>query len=153
MRDSNGKSLIFYEKDIEDELQAEKKQKENQKQTITFGQLAESLASFYDVIYYVNIEDSSFVCYQTNDTYGNLEINNSGDDFYSESLETIPQMIHEQDCDLLSEFINKDNMISMMETHKDCSINYRMIVSGKAIILFQIFSTEPTKRCTKIKSN
>ena len=132
MRDSNSQYLIFYEKDIEDELQAEKKQKENQKQTITFGQLAESLASFYDVIYYVNIEDSSFVCYQPNDTYGNLEINNSGDDFYAESIKNIPLIIHEQDCDLLAEFINKDNMISMMETHKDCSINYRMIVSGKA---------------------
>ncbi len=70
MRESNGQYLIFYEKDIDDELKAEKKQKENQKQTITFGQIAESLASIYDVIYYINISDSSYLCYQTNDTYG-----------------------------------------------------------------------------------
>lgn len=56
MRESNGQYLIFYEKDIEDELNAEKAQKEKQKQTITFGQIAESLASNYDEIYYVDIE-------------------------------------------------------------------------------------------------
>ena len=132
MRESNDQYLIFYEKDIDDELKAEKMQKENQKQTITFGQIAESLASIYDVIYYINISDSSYVCYQTNDTYGNLEINSSGDDFYKESITNISQMIHEQDRDKLLEFVNKDNMISTMETHKDNSIIYRMIVTGKA---------------------
>ena len=132
MRENNSQYLIFYEKDIEDELQAEKKQKENQKKTITFTQIAESLASIYDVIYYINIADSSYVCYQTNGNYGQLEINKSGTDFYSESLLNIPLIIHEQDCEKLADFINKDNMISTMETHKECSINYRMVVSGKS---------------------
>lgn len=130
MRDSNSQYLIFYEKDIEDELMAEKKQKETQKQTITFSQIAESLASIYDVIYYVNIADSSFVCYQTNNIYGQLEINNSGSDFYGESMTNIPLVIHEQDREKLVEFISKDNMISTMESHRDCSITYRMLVSG-----------------------
>lgn len=131
MRDRNEKYLIFYEKDIEDELIAEKKQKENQKQTVTFSQIAESLASNYDVIYYINIADSSYLCYQANKTFGQLEVNKSGDDFYGESLLNIQKVIHEQDRKKLAEFIDKDNMISTMEKHKACSINYRMIVSDK----------------------
>ncbi|MCR4797327.1 MAG: GGDEF domain-containing protein, partial [Lachnospiraceae bacterium] len=70
MRESNGRYLIFYEKDIEDELNAEKAQKESQKKTVTFGQIAESLASNYDEIYYVDVADSSYVCYQVNNLYG-----------------------------------------------------------------------------------
>ncbi len=131
MRDRNEKYLIFYEKDIEDELIAEKKQKENQKQTVTFSQIAESLASNYDVIYYIDIADSSYICYQANKTFGQLEVNKSGDDFYGESLLNIQKVIHEQDRKRLAEFIDKDNMISTMEKHKACSINYRMIVSDK----------------------
>ena len=131
MQDSNGKYLIFYEKDIEDELNAEKVQKENQRQIITFGQIAESLASVYDVIYYVNIADSSYICYQINAIYGQLEVNRSGDDFFGESLITIPEIIHKQDCERVSTFIKKENLISVMEKHKDCSINYRLIVAGK----------------------
>lgn len=131
MRDKNSQYLIFYEKDINDELNAEKIQKENQKMTITFGQIAESLASNYDIIYYIDVSSSAYVCYQTNKTYGQLEINSTGDDFFKESLSRIPEIIHAQDRELLADFINKDGMISRLESHKDCSINYRMIVSGK----------------------
>ena len=130
MKSKNDRYIIFYEKDIEDELIAEKKQKEKQKQTITFGQIAESLASIYDVIYYIDIADSSYVCYQVNENFGQLEVNKSGDDFYGESQKNIQKVIHEQDREKLTDFVNKDNMISTMDNHKDCSITYRMIISG-----------------------
>ncbi len=131
MRDSNGQYLIFYEKDINDELAAEKNQKENQKKTITFGQIAESLASSYDEIYYVNVQDSSFVSYEVNNIFGQLEISKSGEDFFKESLENIPQIVHKHDCDSVAEFINRDNMISSLEIHKEHSIDYRIMVDGK----------------------
>ena len=82
MRTSDKKYLIFFVKDIEDELDAEKKQKESQKKTVTFTQIAEGLASNYDDIYYVNIADSSYVNYAVNNIYGQLQVNQSGDDFY-----------------------------------------------------------------------
>ena len=132
MRESNGQYLIFYEKDIEDELNAEKAQKEKQKQTITFGQIAESLASNYDEIYYVDIEKNSFICYQVNNIYGQLEINKTGADFFGECIENIPHVIHEQDWEQVSAFVSKDNMIASMENRKDCSITYRVIASGQA---------------------
>ena len=97
MKSKNDRYIIFYEKDIEDELIAEKKQKEKQKQTITFGQIAESLASIYDVIYYINIADSSYICYQVNESFGQLDANYSGDDFYGDFLRKIQKVIHEQD--------------------------------------------------------
>ncbi len=131
MRESNGQYLIFYEKDIEDELMAEKQQKENQKQTITFGQIAESLASNYDEIYYVKIDDSSYVCYQVNNIYGQLEVNDSGVDFFSEAIAKIPRIVYRQDCEQVVDFINRDNIISAMENHKRRSMDYRIMVAGK----------------------
>ncbi len=133
MKEKNGRYLIFYEKDVEDELNAEKAQKEKQKQTITFGQIAESLASNYDEIYYVDIEKNSFVCYQVNNIYGQLEINKTGADFFGECIENIPHVIHEQDCEQVSAFVSKDNMIASMENRKDCSLTYRIIASGKPL--------------------
>ncbi|MBO5620218.1 MAG: diguanylate cyclase [Butyrivibrio sp.] len=129
-RDINGQYLIFYEKDIDDELNAEKIQKENQKKTVTFSQIAESLASNYDEIYYVNVEDSVYVGYAVNNLYGQLEISKSGKDFFKESLDNIPQVVHRQDQ--VSEFITKDNLLSMLEEHKDGSLDYRIMVNGKS---------------------
>ena len=130
MREDNGQNLIFYEKDIEDELNTEKELKDNQKKTVTFGQIAESLASNYDEIYYVNAADSSYVCYQVNNIYGQLEINKSGENFYSESFSNIPQVVYRPDRDRVSEFIARDSMISALENHRDYSITYRLMISG-----------------------
>lgn len=130
MREDNSQYLIFYEKDIEDELNTEKELKDNQKKTVTFGQIAESLASNYDEIYYVDAADSSYVCYQVNNIYGQLEINKSGENFYSESFSNIPQVVYRPDRDRVSEFIARDSMISALENHRDYSITYRLMISG-----------------------
>ncbi len=119
MLEKNKQYLIFYEKDIQDELKAEIEQKENQKKTITFGQIAESLASNYDVIYYVDIVNSSYVSYVANNIYGELEISKSGEDFFKESYENIPLVVCRQDCEQVRDFLDKDNMISALEIHKD----------------------------------
>lgn len=132
MLDDNSHYLIFYEKDIENELAAERTQKENQKKTVTFGQIAESLASNYDEIYYVNVEDSFFVSYEVNNIYGQLEVGNSGEDFFAESIATLPQIVHKQDCDVVEEFLNKDRLITALEQRKAVSIDYRIVVAGRS---------------------
>nr|WP_297708715.1 diguanylate cyclase [uncultured Butyrivibrio sp.] len=127
MLEKNKQYLIFYEKDIQDELKAEIEQKENQKKTITFGQIAESLASNYDVIYYVDIVNSSYVSYVANNIYGELEISKSGEDFFKESYENIPLVVCRQDCELVIDFLDKDNMISALDIHKDYRLDYRVM--------------------------
>jgi diguanylate cyclase (GGDEF)-like protein len=131
MRDSGGQYLVFYEKDIQDELMAEKKQRENQKKTVTFSQIAESLASNYDEIYYVNIATSSYASYEVNNIYGQLEVSSSGGDFFRDSYNTIPQIIHKQDREMVMEFLNKDYLLSALEGRKGTGIDYRITMSGK----------------------
>ncbi|MBE5910811.1 diguanylate cyclase [Pseudobutyrivibrio sp.] len=131
MRTGDGQYFIIFIKDIEDELQAEKLNRENQQKTVTFTQIAESLASNYDVIYYVNIEDSSYVSYGVDNVFGQLELSESGDNFFEECYENIPKVIHKQDRDMLLEFINRDNMISALEISKGDTIDYRTLENNK----------------------
>ncbi len=130
MRDSGSQYLVFYEKDIQDELMAEKKQRETQKKTVTFGQIAESLASNYDEIYYVNVADSSYASYEVNNIYGQLEVSSSGADFFKDSCENIPQIIHKQDREKVIEFLNRDFLLSALEDRKGTGIDYRITMSG-----------------------
>lgn len=64
LRAKDNKHIILYEKDIEDEFTAENMQLENQKKNVTFTQIAEILAVNYDVIYYVDAQDSSYISYE-----------------------------------------------------------------------------------------
>ncbi len=126
MYDSNSQYLIFYEKDIQSELDAEIARKESQNKTVTFSRIAEGLASNYDVIYYVDIADSSYVGYEVNNIYGQLEISQSGEDFYADSFASIPKIVHKSDCDKVMEYLTKDNMISALENRKDYCLDYRL---------------------------
>ncbi|MCR5000065.1 MAG: GGDEF domain-containing protein [Lachnospiraceae bacterium] len=131
MREKSGQYIILYEKDIQGELDAEKVRQEAQKKTITFSQIAEALATNYDVIYYVDIADFSYVCYETNIIYGQLEMNAQGDDFFEESYQNIPNVVDRRDVEMVEEFLQKDALITKMDSYKVCSLDYRLVAYGK----------------------
>ena len=79
----------------------------------------------------MDIADSSYVGYEVNNIYGQLEISQSGGDFFEDSLANTPQLVHKQDCDQMTEFLNKDNLLSTLEDRKNCSFDYRLIADGK----------------------
>ena len=131
MREKTNQYLVFFEKDIEDELNAEKIRIENQQKTITFEQMAVGLASNYDVVYYVDVADSSFFGYEVSHIYGQLDVSNTGDDFFKSCNTSIPRIVHRLDREQVTDFINKDHIISMLEDHKDISIKYRIKAADK----------------------
>lgn len=136
---------VTFVKDIEDELDAEKKQKESQKKTVTFTQIAEGLASNYDDIYYVNIVDSSYVSYAVNNIYGQLQVNQSGDDFYGESFSNIPKIIHKQEQEMLKEFMDKDKVLFWHQALQN--------TTQRKTPWYQISLTAPIKRCMRISKS
>lgn len=131
MRANDDKHLVLYVKDIEDEITAESMRLKNQKKQITFSRIAESLASNYDVLYYVNVVNSKYVTYESNNIFGQLEIKASGDDFYEETMKNIPKVVHEKDRELVADFIDRDHMITAMSSKKRYCLDYRLIVDGK----------------------
>ena len=131
MRANDAKHFVLYEKDIEDEITAENMRLENQKNHITFSQIAEILAINYDVIYYVDAEDSSYISYECRNIYGKLDMQKSGDDFFADSQNDISNIVHKNDRERALGFINKDFIISTLMNHKSCSIDYRVVAFKK----------------------
>ena len=126
------KHFVLCDKDIQDEINYEKERREKQNTSITFGQIAESLASNYDVIYYVDANNGNFVGFTSHNIYGQLEVNRSGEDFYGESKANIMKIIHPEDHDRINDFITKDNLLTSLENRKELSIDYRLIVNDRS---------------------
>ena len=131
MRANDGRHFLLSEKDIDDEITAENMRQESQKKHITFSRIAESLASNYDEIYYVDLDDSSYVSYEFNNIYGQLEMQRSGDDFFAEAIRNTSRIIHKNDRDIVDGFIDRDHMISALRNRKERSIDYRFMVDGR----------------------
>ncbi len=129
---ADGKHLIIGLENIDEEIRAQQALEESRRKIVTYGQIAESLASHYDVIYYVNSETAAYVGYTTNEIFGNLEIQEEGVNFFEESKRNARKIIHSEDYDRLTGILEKDYLISALENRRQFSIDYRMII-GKMI--------------------
>ncbi|MCR5649566.1 MAG: diguanylate cyclase [Lachnospiraceae bacterium] len=116
----------------EDEKKEQEKIIKKQKHQITFTQIAESLALNYDVIYYVDTVTASYVGFTSNNIYGELKVNQSGDDFFGEAVKNISSIIHPKDRDRMLAVINRDYLLTALEGRKRFSIEYRLVVHEKS---------------------
>ena len=132
MRAHDDRHLVLCEKDIEDDIIAEKLRVETQKKSATFSQIAESLAANYDVVYYVDAQNGSFISYQCKNIYGILDVDDSGDDFYEDARNKIAEIVHKSDRDLVSGFLDRDYLITTLKDRKNCSLDYRIMAGNKA---------------------
>lgn len=131
IRANEGKNFVLCIKDIENELAAERIRKEKLKKEISFTQIAESLASNYDIIYYVDIENSNYVGYTSRNIFGHMLVQEQGLNFYHDISETIPKIIHPDDRERLLGVLTKDNLRSTLDLKRVTEIDYRMIVNDE----------------------
>ena len=94
---------------------------------------------------HVNIVDSSYVSYAVNNIYGQLQVNQSGDDFYGESFSNIPKIIHKQEQEMLKEFMDKDKVLFWHQALQN--------TTQRKTPWYQISLTAPIKRCMRISKS
>ena len=127
----DGKHFIISERNIDDEITAENLRLANQNKQVTFTQIAEILAVNYDVIYYVDIKDSSYISYECRNIYGEVEVQRSGDDFFADSKTDITNIVHKNDLDTVLDFVNKEHLACTLMNQKSCHHDYRIVAFKK----------------------
>lgn len=116
---------------IDDEIKAQQKYRESQRKSAIFGNIAESLASHYDVIYYVNSRDGSYIEFTSNMIFGSYTLPKSSNNFFEDSLKNAESIIHPKDKVLIKKILNKDYLITELDEKKQFSLEYRMLVNGQ----------------------
>ncbi|MBQ3791260.1 MAG: diguanylate cyclase [Lachnospiraceae bacterium] len=131
MLSEDGKHFVLCDKDIHDTITAETALLEKQKISVTFSQIAESLASNYDVIYYVNIPTDEYVGYTSHNIYGELKVNESGSDFFAEAKKNVALVIHPMDRDRLFSILDKDYLITALKERRQVDVRYRHLINER----------------------
>lgn len=98
--------------------------------TVTYTQIAESLASHFDLIYYVDCKNSNYVELSTRKKSGELKMRDSGNDFFTASQSSLDRLIDSEDRERLRLFLDRDQLISRLENTRQLTEDYRMIVGG-----------------------
>ena len=81
---------------------------------VTYTQIAESLASHFDLIYYISCDNSNYVELSTRKKSGELKVQDQGNDFFAASQSNLDRLIDSEDRDRLRLFLDRDRLISRL---------------------------------------
>ena len=126
----DGKHIIVCIENIDAEVQAELALKADQKKSVTYTQIAERLASHYDLIYYIDCKNSHYAELSTKKKSGELKVQEEGDDFFAASRRNVDRLIYSEDRERIRLFLDRDHLISQLESRRQLTEDYRMIVDG-----------------------
>ncbi len=124
------KHIVVCIENIDEEVQAELAQKENQKKTVTFTQIAERLASHFDLIYYIDCKNSTYIELSSKKKTGGLEIQEEEQDFFRNARKNAERLIYIEDRERVMLFLDRDHLISQLEKSRQVITDYRMLVEG-----------------------
>lgn len=128
IRVEDGKYLVVCVKNIDQEVRARLVQNEDRRKRVTYTQIAERLASHYDFIYYIDCENQSYSEFSTKQKSGELRVQSEGDNFFEASRMNAERLVHEEDRDRIRLFLDRDNLISQLETRRQLTEDYRMLL-------------------------
>lgn len=111
----------------------EQVQRENAaaQESATYSHIAKALASRYEVIYYINIENNEYVQYSASERFAKLGMTVSGKDFFKSVKADISKHIHPDDKKRLFDNLRKDNLVEVLAQSGSMSMTYRQTLGGR----------------------
>lgn len=104
-----------------------------QEQSFEYTEVAKALSKSYDAIYFVNTYDNSYKIFNEELQFQKLDIELKGQDFFKESLINITKVVHENDINVVRDFIDKRNLLQKLQNGETVSQVYRLIIEGQPI--------------------
>ena len=124
------KHIVVCIENINNEIAAQNELRKVRQENITYTQIAESLATNYDIIYYIDAFSGLYQEFISDSMHGKLEIQETGLDFFTDANNNTDVIIYPDDRDRLHEILNKDYILTGLENRKQLTVDYRMLVDN-----------------------
>ncbi len=124
------KHIVVCIKNIDAEVEAELALKADQKKSVTYTQIAERLVDHYDMIYYIDCKSAHYAELSAKKISGELKIQEEGEDFFAASWRNAGRLIHPEDRERIRLFLDRDNLISQLDSRRQLTEDYRMVIDG-----------------------
>ena len=124
------KHIIVCIENIDAEVQAQLALQADRERSVTYTQIAESMAAHFDLIYYIDCENANYAEFSAKRKSGELKIQEEGPDFFTTSRKNVDRLIYAEDRERIRNFLDRDHLISALETRRQLTEDYRMVVDG-----------------------
>ncbi len=105
----------------------------DEKENLTYSHVAQALSADYLYIYYVDLENDTFIEYRPNTLKGAMFVERHGDDFFTASQQDAMKLLHKSDRDAFVEAFNKENVVNSIEQNGTFTYTYRLLMDGDPV--------------------
>ena len=124
------KYIVIGVRNNDKQKREEEKNKAAAEEGITYGRIAQALASRYEVLYYVNTDTDEYVEYSASKVYSKLGIGVKGRNFFKDCQMNMVRDIYTDDYPMMAAAIDKKNLLEAIDKKKVFSITYRLLLNG-----------------------
>ncbi|MEE5993331.1 MAG: GGDEF domain-containing protein [Oscillospiraceae bacterium] len=124
----NDKDIVIGVQNIDEQ---KRKELDEQAEKRRYSEIAESLASRYEVIYYVNTTTNEYTRYSASEQYEKLGMTQWGADFFADSAEDIQKYIHEEDKEEVLAEMKKERILERLQKEGSMTLRYRQFLDGR----------------------
>ncbi len=97
-----------------------------------YGEISMSLASRYEVIYYIDTQTNMFTLYSSSDEFDKLGTSKKGDDFFTQAKADIKNIIDPEYLGQMEKMLNKENLLEALRQTGAVSLTYKQLLDGRS---------------------
>ncbi|MBR3084280.1 MAG: diguanylate cyclase [Oscillospiraceae bacterium] len=97
------------------------------------ARVAMALLIDYSSVYCIDLKTGNYQCYSTNQGYRKLELHASGEDFFADAQRDIRAVVCDEDWDMVSAALTRENLLRRFRERDTVSIVYRLMIDGRPV--------------------
>ena len=124
---NNGADIIIGVQNVDEQTRSEMKE---DMEYVAFGEIARSLGSMFEAIYYINVENGDYTEYYANEEQSEMGFDSVSKDFFGKLQTDIEEHIFTDDRDMLRYELDRGNLLAKLKETGNFSLIYRQIMDG-----------------------
>lgn len=99
----------------------------------SYWAITRALVENYESIYDIDAETSAYQCYHESDSFSELSIESSGNDFFATLIGNIPKTVYADDQDYVRRMLRRETVLAALQKEKYYSFVYRLMLEGQPV--------------------
>jgi len=105
------------------------------KDVVSYSSIANALSSDYMYLYYVNLDDDSFVEYSFNSSKNSLTAERRGTNFFARSRKDALELLYPYDIEDFLNVFYKDKILEAIDNEGSFNHSYRLLIDGNPVFV------------------
>ena len=135
VRAEDGRHIVIGVSNVNAQVVREEALAASQKSSVTYSRIAQALSQDYYSIYVVNIRTDEFVEYSSNRDYRELQVEQSGVDFFEDCRRNILRLVYKDDIEKALAVWDKEKLLPEIENGQTFSTTYRLLFDNVPVYI------------------